>query len=59
MNGRDGTAAFLPLNTKIGGQVNDNRSSVGQCSTLLIKLKFICNAAIIDMVNNGTENHDI
>ena len=24
-------------------------------STLLIKLKFTCNAAIIDMVNNGTE----
>ena len=27
----------------------------GTHSTLLIKLKFICNAAIIDMVNNGTE----
>ena len=27
----------------------------GTHSTLLIKLKFTCNAAIIDMVNNGTE----
>ena len=33
MNHRDGTAAFLPLNTKIGGQVNDNRPSVGQFLT--------------------------
>ena len=24
-------------------------------STMLIKLKFICNAAIVDIVNNGTE----
>ena len=28
MNGRYGTAALLSLNTKIGGQVNDNRPSV-------------------------------
>ena len=27
----------------------------GPYSTLLIKLKFTCNAAIIDIVNNGTE----
>ena len=27
----------------------------GTHSTLLIKLKFICNGAVIDMVNNGTE----
>ena len=27
----------------------------GTYTTLLIKLKFTCNAAIIDMVNNGTE----
>ena len=33
MNGRDGTTTFLPLNTKIGGQVNDNRPSVGQFLT--------------------------
>ena len=33
MNGRDGTATFLPLNTKIGGQVNDDRPSVGQFLT--------------------------
>ena len=33
MNGKDGTTTFLPLNAKIGGQVNDNRSSVGQFLT--------------------------
>ena len=30
MNGRDGTTAFLPLDSKIGGQINYNRHSVGQ-----------------------------
>ena len=33
MNGRDGTTAFLPLNTRIGGQVNNNRPSIGQFLT--------------------------
>ena len=33
MNSRDGTTTFLPLNTKIGGQVNNNRPSVGQFLT--------------------------
>ena len=33
MNGRDGTTAFLPLNTKIGGQVNNNRPSIGKYLT--------------------------
>ena len=33
MNGRDGTAAFSPLNTKIGGQVNDDRPKVGHFLT--------------------------
>ena len=33
MNGRNGTTAFLPLNTKIGGQVNNTRPSVGQFLT--------------------------
>ena len=30
MNGRDGTITFLPLNSKIGGQMNYNRPSIGQ-----------------------------
>ena len=29
MNGMDGTTAFLPLDSKIGGQINHNRPSVG------------------------------
>ena len=33
MNGRDGTTTFLPLNTKIGGQINNNRPSIGQFLT--------------------------
>ena len=33
MNGRDGTTAFLPLDSKIGGQINYDRPSVGQFLT--------------------------
>ena len=33
MNGRDGTTTFLPHDTKIGGQLNHDRPSVGQFLT--------------------------
>ena len=33
MNGRDGTTAFLPLDSKIGGQVSCDRPNVGQFLT--------------------------
>ena len=33
MNGRDGTTSFLPLDSKIGGQVSHNRPNVGQFLT--------------------------
>ena len=33
MNGRDGTTTFLPLDSKICGQINHNRPSIGQCLT--------------------------
>ena len=33
MNGRDGTTTFLPLDSKIGGQINHNRPSIGQFLT--------------------------
>ena len=33
MNGRDGTTAFLPLDSKIGGQINHDRPSLGQFLT--------------------------
>ena len=33
MNGGDGTTAFLPLDSKIGGQVNHDRPNVGQFLT--------------------------
>ena len=29
MNGRNGTTTFLPLNTKIGGLINNNRPRIG------------------------------
>ena len=33
MNGRDGTSTFLPLDSKIGGQINHDRPSIGQLLT--------------------------
>ena len=33
MNGRDGTTTFLPLDSKIGGQINYNRPSIGHFLT--------------------------
>ena len=33
MNGRNGPTAFLPLSSQIGGQVNNNRPSIGQFLT--------------------------
>ena len=30
MNGRDGTTAFLPLDSRIGGQGRDDRPTIGQ-----------------------------
>ena len=33
MNGRNGTTAFLPLDSKKGGQVSHNRPNVGQFLT--------------------------
>ena len=33
MNGGDGTTTFLPLDSKIGGQINYDRPSVGQFLT--------------------------
>ena len=33
MNGRDGTTAFLPLDSRIGGQGGNDRPSIGQFLT--------------------------
>ena len=33
MNGRDGTTTFLPLDSKIGGQISSDRPKVGQFLT--------------------------
>ena len=34
MNGRDGTTAFLPLDSRIGGQDRDNHPTLGQLLTI-------------------------
>ena len=34
MNGRDGTTAFLPLDSKVGGQVSCDRPNIGQFLTI-------------------------
>ena len=33
MNGKDDTTTFLPLDSKVGGQVNHNRPNIGQFLT--------------------------
>ena len=33
MKGRNGPTAFLPLSSKIGGLINDNKPSIGQYLT--------------------------
>ena len=33
MNGRDGTTAFLPLDSRIGGQGGDDKPHIGQFLT--------------------------
>ena len=33
MNSRDGTTAFLPLDSEIGGQVSHDRPTIGQFFT--------------------------
>ena len=33
MNGRDGTTAFLPLDSRTGGQGGNDRPSIGQFLT--------------------------
>ena len=33
MNGRDSTTAFLPLDSKIGGQISHDRPNVGKFLT--------------------------
>ena len=33
MNGRDGTTTFLPLDSKIGGQISHGKPKVGQFLT--------------------------
>ena len=41
MKGRNGPTTFLPLNPKIGGQVNNNRPKVGQYLTRELA-NFVC-----------------
>ena len=45
----------LPFIDEISGLAIVKILDGGTHSTLLIKLKFTCNAAVLDIVNNGTE----
>ena len=59
MNGRDGTTTFLPLNTKIGGQVNDNRPGIGQFFTRE-QTRYICKKTESgEIVNTETVQQEI
>ena len=44
-----------PFINEISGLANIKILDGDTYSTMLIKLKFTCNAAILDIVNNGTE----
>ena len=44
---------------KISGMVIIKILDGSTCSTLLIKLKFMCNKAVLDIVNKGKDIYDI
>ena len=51
MNGRNGTTIFLPLNTKIGGQIDNNRPSIGQFLTRE-QTRYTCKKTESGEINN-------
>ena len=42
MNDRDGSTTILPLNSKIGGKVNNNRPSIGKFLLTREQARYIC-----------------
>ena len=54
MNGRDDTTAFLPLDSRMGGQINHNRPSVGQFLTRQQASYVYKNIEMGEMINVST-----
>ena len=54
MNGRDGTTAFLPLDSRIDGQVRDNHPTVGQFLTREQMRYIYRNVETGEMINTDT-----
>ena len=54
MNGRDGTTAFLPLDSRIGGQSRDVRPTVGQFLTREQTRYIYRKVETVEMINTDT-----
>ena len=54
MNGRDGTTTFLPIDSKIGGQVSCDRPNVGQFLTREQASYVYKNMETGEMINTDT-----
>ena len=59
MNGRNGTTAFLPLESKIGGQARNDRPSVGQFLTRKQTYYIYKKVETGDMINSYTIEQEI
>ena len=63
MNGRDGITAFLPLDSKIGGQISHDRPSVGQFLTreqasYIYKKEESCETINMDIIQQEMEQEE-
>ena len=59
MNGRDGTTAFLPLDSRIGAQGRDNHPTVGQFLTREQTRYIYRKVEIGEIINTGTIEREI
>ena len=59
MSGRNGPTTFLPLSTKIGGQINNNRPSVGQFLTREITRYIYKKTESGEVINTETIQQDL
>ena len=59
MNGRDDAAAFLPLDSRIGGQSRDSHPTVGQYLTRDQTRHIYKKVEMGEIINVDTVKHDI
>ena len=59
MNGRDGNTTFLPLDSKIGGQVSHDRPNIGQFLTREQANYMYKKVQTGEMINTDTIQQDI